>query len=223
VKNKNDNIIIMSGGVVNLNKYTSSAHIKIEHDTILNAINLHNNMDLKFEVEKNATLTFNMFDYATTLKTKLDIELYDDSKFNLNVAFITEQKYELDINTKLYGDNISANVNVRGINEREGITRISMDGVVAGETHGCVINEYAKIINKSTFSNVLIPNLIVNTNDVEANHGVTVSHIDEGALFYLMSKGLDKISATKILEEGFILSIMDDDVKNTIKNILVGR
>ena len=76
---------------------------------------------------------------------------------------------------------------------------------------------------KSEISNVLIPNLVVNTNEVEANHGVSIGGIDEDEMFYLMSKGISKATAKKLIEEGFILSIMPDDIKERIKNILVGR
>lgn len=219
----NSNNIILSGGIVELDKYIDRANIIIKEDTIINAVNLHNNMDLTIVVEKGCNLEFNMFDYAVNLEVNLDIELYDKATFTLNGAFISEVKYELNIDTKLYGDDIYADVFIRGINETEGTVKINMNGTVAGETHRNVLNEYAKIINKSKLSNVMIPNLLINTNDVEANHGVSVGTIDEGQIFYLMSKGIDRYNATKLIEEGFIESIMPEDVKEKIKNILVGR
>ena len=98
-----------------------------------------------------------------------------------------------------------------------------MDGTVAGETKDNTLNEYARIINKSEASNVMIPNLVVNTNEVMANHGVSVGSIDEDELFYLATKGINKYTAQKLVEEGFILSIMNDEIKERIKNILLGR
>lgn len=217
------NSIILSGGMVELDKYIDSAEILIKEDTILNAVNLHNNMDLLFVIDENCSLEFNMFDYAVNLSVNLEFELHDKSSLSLNGAFISEVKYDLSVATKLYGDNIYVDVDIRGINEQEGTVKISLEGTVAGETHGNVLNEYAKVLNKSKLSNVLIPNLIVNTNDVEANHGVSIGAIDEEEIFYLMSKGIDRESATKIIEEGFIQSNMPEDVKEKIKNILVGR
>ncbi len=218
-----ENKIVLSGGVTDLAKYNDSARIVIKGDAVVNAINLHNNMDLFFEIEKGASLVFNMFDYAVDLGTKIIIEANDRAKFFVNAAFISEVKYDLNIETRLYGDEIEGTVNIRGINEREGTVKVLMEGTVAGETHGNVLSEYAKVLNKSEFSNVLIPNLIVNTSEVEANHGVSVGHIREDELFYMMSKGISRVNAVKIIEEGFIMSIMDDDVKQKIQNILVGR
>ena len=217
------NNIILGGGVVDLDKYINSAKITIKEDTIINAINLHNNMDLKMLVKSGKNLVINMFDYAVNLNTHLEIELEDRSNLTINCTFIAEVKYELDIDTKLYGDNIKTKVNIRGINEPEGIVRITMNGTVAGNTKGNIIEEYAHILNKSRLSNIIIPNLIINTNEVEANHGVTIGQISEDKLFYMMSKGINRSTATKIIEEGFIKEGLDLDVKEKIQNILVGR
>lgn len=206
-----------------MDKYIDDARIVIKEDTIINAVNLHNNMNLTIVVEEECNLELNLFDHAVSLEINLDIELHDRSTLTLNGAFISEIRYELNVDAKLYGDNIYACVDIRGVNEREGTVKINMNGTVAGETHGNVLNEYAKVLNKSELSNVLIPNLIVNTNDVEANHGVSIGSIDEKELFYLMSKGIDRHNAVKIIEEGFLEAIMPEDVKEKIKNILVGR
>lgn len=223
MKGKDTNNIILSGGVVDLDRYIDESVITIDRDTTVNAINLHNNMDLKFLVKTGVALTINMFDYAVDLKNKLEIELDNNASFTLNNAFIAEEKYELDIDIKLYGDNVFSKVDIRGINEEKGSIKIVMNGTVAGETHGSEINEYARIINKSEQSSVLIPNLVVNTSEVVANHGISISELDPEALFYLQSKGLEAYHATKILEEGFLLSIMDGEIKEKIKNILIGR
>lgn len=213
----------MSDGVVFLDKYMDSANLVIKGNAVLNAINLHNNLNLNIKIEDGAAMVLNMFDYAVSLDVHIDIEANDNSSFQINSSFICENKYSLDIETKLYGSAICGEVNVRGINEKEGTVKVVMNGTVAGETKGNVLNEYAKVLNKSELSNVLIPNLIVNTNEVEANHGVSIGKIDDNELFYLMSKGINKYHAVKIIEEGFILSIMPDDIKEKIKNILVGR
>ncbi len=206
-----------------MDKFHDSVQFIVKADTVVNAINLHNNMSLKFIVEKGVTLVFNVFDYAVSLETNVEIEADDEASFVMNVAFIAETKYDLNVETKLYGSNINGILNVRGINEREGTVKVLMNGTVAGETKGNVLNEYAKVLNKSDHSNVLIPNLIVNTSEVEANHGVSIGRIDERQLFYMMSKGLSKYSAVKMIEEGFLIDIMSGDIKQKIQNILVGR
>lgn len=218
-----ENKIILSGGEHDLDKYNNSTQIVIKGDTVVNAINLHNNLDVHFILEKGVYFVLNIFDYAVDLSTKVIVEATDDCKFVINDAFISEIKYDLSVETRLYGDRIDGTVNIRGINDRRGTSKVLMNGVVAGQTRGNLLNEYAKVLNKSEFSNVLIPNLIVNTSEVEANHGVSIGRIKEEELFYMMSKGLNRHSASKLIEEGFILSIMTPELKQRIKNILVGR
>lgn len=218
-----ENKILLTGGVVDLDKFIDKASVLVKEDTILNSINLHNNANLKIKIEKGKKLEFNIFDYAVNLEVNIDVELDDASTLILNDAFISEEKYSLNINTKLYGNDITVEVNVRGINEENGTALVVLNGTVAGETKNSVMNEFAKVLNKSNNSNVLIPNMMINTNEVEANHGVSIGIIDEEELFYLMSKGMSVEHASKIIEDGFLLSIMENEVKERIKNILIGR
>lgn len=217
------NKILLSGGITELEKFNEDANIEVLNDSILNAINLGDDLNLNIYVKENANLTLNIFDYALDKNINLYIESYDNSKFNLNTSFISTGKYKMDIKNNIYGNNIKSNVNIRGINEINGNVIINMEAVVAGNTKNNVVNEYARIINKSDNSNVLIPNLIVNTNDVIANHGVSIGNLRDDEIFYLLSKGIDKHSARKLLEEGFILQIMSEEIKAQIKNILLGR
>lgn len=217
------NNIILSGGVSTLEKYMNATEIIVKENSILNSINLGENLDLHIIIEKDACLTFNLFEFANILDSKIMIDLYDNSKFVLNTAFISENKYELCIDVNLFGDNIDTLVNIKGINEKNAFTKILMNGQVAGETKNNTISEYAKIINKSKNSCVLVPNLICNTDKIEANHGVSIGPIDKEILYYIESKGIRRVNAIKLIEEGFILSNMDDSIKNIIKNILIGR
>ena len=217
------NNIVLSGGVVDLDKTNEKASVFVKDNSVLNVFNLLGDVELNIKIDKKCTLNMNMFDYTSNKNIVINVDMDDYSTFNFNNSFITEGKYELKINNNLYGSNITSNVNIRGINEKDGNVVVLMDGLVVGNTHDNILNEYAKVINKSDNSSVMIPNLIVNTNEVVANHGVSIGGFRKDEMFYLRSKGLDDVSISKLLEEGFITSIMEDDVKNRIKNILVGR
>ena len=217
------NNILLNGGISDLDNYSSNSSIIVEGNNTLNVINISDDIKLDIKVNANSSLNINMFDYAYDKNIELNIETNDDSNFNLNATFICENKYNLKIHNNLYGNNITTNVQIRGINEGDGTTTIIMDGVVAGETKGNVLNEYARIINKSESSNVIIPNLVVNTNEVTANHGVSIGRINEDEMFYLLTKGINRYTGEKLIEEGFLLSIMDGNIKERIKNILIGR
>jgi len=72
-----------------------------------------------------------------------------------------------------------------------------------------------------------VPNLEIENNDVKCSHGATISQIDEGKLFYMMSRGIDEKSAKKQIVEGFfdpiLIKIEDDKIKEDIKNNISER
>lgn len=63
-----------------------------------------------------------------------------------------------------------------------------------------LLNERAKI--------TAIPNLEILNNEVKASHGATVGKIDERAMFYLMSRGLNKVQARDLILAGFFKGII---------------
>lgn len=197
--------------------------IEVNGKSELDLIDVDNDMNLEIEIMENATLYLNIFSVCKNLEINLNIRNKDNSKLILSNSFINRGTYTLNIDTKLVGNNILNDVNIRGINEKNGKLNIVMNGKDYENTKDNVMNEYAKIINKSDEKAVLIPNLLVDTMNVEANHGVSIGTIRNSEIFYLETKGIPKNEAIKILEDGYLLSIMNDNVKNKIKEILQGR
>jgi Fe-S cluster assembly protein SufD len=48
-----------------------------------------------------------------------------------------------------------------------------------------------------------IPSVLVSADDVSASHGGTVGELDETAIFYMQSRGLDRPTAVRVIVEGF--------------------
>lgn len=53
-----------------------------------------------------------------------------------------------------------------------------------------------------------IPALEIRQNEVQAGHAVTTGQLDENHLFYLMTRGLTRKEATRIMVEGFFMPIL---------------
>jgi len=54
------------------------------------------------------------------------------------------------------------------------------------------------------------PGLEIYADDVECYHGATAGHVDESTLFYMMTRGIDKKSATQMLVNGFATEIINE-------------
>jgi Fe-S cluster assembly scaffold protein SufB len=59
-----------------------------------------------------------------------------------------------------------------------------------------------------------IPSVLVSADDVSASHGGTVGELDEAAIFYMQSRGLDRPTAVRVIVEGFfepLIAQLDDE------------
>ena len=72
-----------------------------------------------------------------------------------------------------------------------------------------------------------IPQLEIDNNDVKCSHAATTTHVDDERLFYLMARGLNKKSATKMFVQGFlnpfIEQITDEKIVEEIKEHIAER
>jgi len=68
------------------------------------------------------------------------------------------------------------------------------------------------------------PELEIYADDVKCSHGSTSGNLDEEAIFYLMSRGLNCQQSRKLLINGFLVDIVekitDLEIKDLIKNIM---
>jgi len=54
-----------------------------------------------------------------------------------------------------------------------------------------------------------LPQLEIEANDLRCTHGATVSHVDDDQVFYLMSRGIPRPDAVRLIVEGFFQPSLD--------------
>ena len=66
-----------------------------------------------------------------------------------------------------------------------------------------------------------IPSVLVSADDVSASHGGTVGELDEAAIFYMQTRGLDRPSAVRVIVEGFfeplIAELADEPLEQLVR------
>ena len=55
-----------------------------------------------------------------------------------------------------------------------------------------------------------IPSVLVSADDVSASHGGTVGELDEAAIFYMQTRGLDRPAAVRVIVEGFFEPLISE-------------
>jgi Fe-S cluster assembly protein SufD len=61
------------------------------------------------------------------------------------------------------------------------------------------------------------PELIIHADDVKCSHGATVGDLDQEAIFYLQSRGIDAQTARNLMVRGFAAEMIDDLPDDAIK------
>jgi len=81
--------------------------------------------------------------------------------------------------------------------------------VVHKDAHRVSTKQYNPNILLSNHAEVdTKPQLEIYNDDVQATHGATVGQLDESAIFYLQSRGIDKTAAIELLLQGFVQEII---------------
>ena len=55
----------------------------------------------------------------------------------------------------------------------------------------------------------ILPELLIDENDVEASHAMSIGRVDEDQLYYMMSRGLDMKECTMLISLGYLLPVTD--------------
>jgi Fe-S cluster assembly protein SufD len=71
------------------------------------------------------------------------------------------------------------------------------------------------------------PQLEIYTDEVRSTHGATAGTLDEGMLFYLLSRGIDRDTARSLLEWAFLEDVLARievrDLRRAVEGLVIGR
>ncbi|MBX5476108.1 MAG: Fe-S cluster assembly protein SufD [Clostridia bacterium] len=115
--------------------------------------------------------------------------------------------YQTNLHT---GTQTSANMDVRGALAGQGrcVFRGDIEIKRGAKQTSSFEAAHALVLERGARADA-IPSLYIDENDVQASHSATTGQVDESQLFYLMSRGLSKKTATKLIVRGFFEPIME--------------
>ncbi|MBE6154129.1 MAG: hypothetical protein E7163_00935 [Firmicutes bacterium] len=182
-----------------------------------------NNHDLKINLNRDSIVKLESI-YLLDKNINIDVNIYDNVVLDYNVLIINNGKNKFNVNLNMLGNNSDVKIKLRTINKNdESNIDINCNGLIECNTKDNKLLEDLKglIINEGVIK--ISPNIKVLTNEVEANHLVTIGSFDKAEMFYLKTKGLSNKGAKKLLIESFVTSIIDDinreKIKMEVKNI----
>ena len=143
------------------------------------------------------------------------------SENNLKTIYLGTNDDIIDINynIEVYGKNAKCNIETEGaIN---GKSHKNFKGTIDFK-NGCkhskgIENENCTILSDTAKSKSL-PMLLCKEEDVEGEHGVSSGKIDESKLFYIMTKGISKKNAKKLIVKANFNKIINEIDDETLQS-----
>ena len=195
--------------------------------TIVNLLNLSsNNFEaIENKLEKKANVKYTIVDLGSknSVINYYSNILGEEAKNDLNTIYLGTEKQVKDLNyiIHLKGEKSVTNIDVQGA--LNGNAKKHFKGTIDFKK-GCKKakgseSEYCTLLSNKANS-IALPTLLCTEEDVEGSHSAASGKIDEKALFYLMSRGISKKEATKLLVKAnfskIIAGIKEEKLKEQI-------
>jgi hypothetical protein len=170
----------------------------------------HNN--IVYNIDNNCNVVVNKLSKDSCDKVTININDRDSViNFHNSIINYTDNEYKVIVNHKV-GNSISKIVN-HAINVFDKNFKFIVDGIITKDAIDTKLKQDNKIINLNSGKSYILPNLIVDNSEIEAEHSAYVGYFDEDKLFYLESRGIDSSTAEKLLIKAFLLNDMDLEEK----------
>lgn len=146
-------------------------------------------------------------------KSYFDSELPGNgASMEFNGVYFMQGKQHLDVDSLIHhiGTSTGGDLLLHGAVKDK--SRSVFTGLIKIEPTAQQTNSYLKsenlILDHSARADA-IPSLEIDANDVRASHGATIGKIDEEYIFYLMSRGIPRNTAVRMVVEGFFYKVFD--------------
>ena len=176
-------------------------------------INIVNSLYAQLEKDSNLTI-HNISTGAALSRSRMDIDLLGNgSEFSLDGVYFGEemQIHDNRVFVNHLGKNTSSNMITKGVLGDQsssiftGTIHIA-EGAEKTESH----QENRNILLSKEATAQSVPNLEILCDDVICSHGSSVGPIEENVYHYVMSRGIKKVDADKLLIKGFFNEVIND-------------
>jgi len=214
-------------------------HYSIQKNSILKKFSIDNNLDNSYyyhltNVKSYSNSIFENFLFSSGssfVKNEIHCDLLESfsSCFINALIFLSKQQHhELKTNVNHKHQNCKSSQLVKSIlldksnGTYQGKIYVDKD---AQKTNGYQLSKALVLSENSAFNSK--PELEIYADDVKCSHGSTTGNIDQNSIFYLMSRGLSKEQANKMLVEGFlneaIETITEPNIQSLISKLFIDK
>ena len=205
-----EGILSINNSLNDLDIKTNTLTLEISGNVCINDINNNTDLDLKIIMSDGSHLLYNRYNESIN-KFNLNIEITSNAYVEFNYSLKTLIASDISLNANIAGNNNISHINFHGITDQNGVIKNVATSKVDEATKNNEVLENLRIVTLNDAENMIVPNLLVRSDSVNAIHNTTISTVDKDYLFYLNSKGINKKDATKLIVDGFLKSNLKEN------------
>ena len=175
------------------------------------------NINIKILLESNSSLIINQLGCDSSIN--YDVNINNNSNLYVVDSIISKVDSINNINLSHKGNNSEIKFYTNGINLDNKKMYYNVNGIISKDISDVYLEENSKIINIKDGDSKIIPNLIVDSKDISANHSAYIGTLDNETLNYLMSRGIEKDKAKDLIIKSILLSKRNLNIDEFIKEI----
>ena len=200
-------IILSNSTYLEINKDVT-LNIKVKENTNTKLVIIGNSdYNINIDLDNNACLMVNSLNHDNSVNVNINLLSKSMVTYNHSVVSTKNSQNKFIIN-HLNSDSIS-NLNNNGVNVSNNKLFFTIDGIVKKDLKNIVCNQSSKVINFELGDSKIIPNLIIDSNDIIASHSAYIGEIGEEEMFYLKSRGINEDNIKKIVYKSTLLGKME--------------
>lgn len=145
-----------------------------------------------FSINSSSNVEINLVTEGVNLYYYYNNINYDDNEFKIKVNHMKKNTHSEMFN---HGVNVSTNK-----------LTYFVDGSVPKNSNKCICNQDNQIINMDNGKSTILPILLIDNYDVDSNHSAYIGKFRDEEIFYLMSRGISRSVANRLLLQGFLIN-----------------
>ena len=222
-----ENIVDIKDNAIELNINVEELTINVSGKVLINEIRKLTNEDLNLTINLNegSHLTYNRFMINDCADINIITNQKDKSTLIFNYSILANDSSNIDFTSNIIGNDNITEITIKGITENKGKLKITSTANTKEKITNNNLLEDIKVLLLNDEESIIIPNLLVSSNEIEVNHAATISGIDQDYLFYLNSKGISTEESEKLIKKGYLINnlTITKEIKERIEKMLGGE
>ena len=168
------------------------------------------------EIKSNENLDYlAVFGLDQPSNRQLKFVIHDNASLNFKAIVLGSQddEYELDLTMLHRGRRATSKADIRAV--MSGRAKAKLTGLIKIEKSGsqaqAFLEERALLLSDNARVQA-VPQLEIDTDDVQATHAAAVSKLSEEQLFYLQARGLRLDKARELIITSFLFGDIDQEI-----------